>query len=165
MSQPTFTSTTHVGLLAADSLFSSIRGFNIQSRIYLAPTYIPSLINYHFFSTTFFPRHYTYPIHLRHGRVDRFKNFDQKYCILHWQHHGSLLDRSNGQVSLLHQKTYPTQPMGDTRWMRDIAGLKTNPPTIRTATKDFVFATLTVGNVEPASTHVHIRLDPGDYQQ
>ena len=48
-------------------------------------------------------------------------------------------------------------------WMRDILGLKTNPTTFGTATKSFVFAipTSKVGNIKPASIHVHIWLVPG----
>ena len=60
---------------------------------------------------------------------------------------------------------YFGMPMGDTQWMRDVPALKTTPPTFGTSTKSFVFAIPTVGKVETANTHVHVRLVPGEMER
>jgi len=60
---------------------------------------------------------------------------------------------------------YFGMPMGGTQWMGDVPGLKTTPPTFGTASKSFVFAVPTVGNVEIANTHVHVRLVPGEMER
>lgn len=60
---------------------------------------------------------------------------------------------------------YFGMPMGDTQWMREVPPLKTTPPTFGTSTKSFVFAIPTVGKVETANTHVHVRLVPGEMER
>jgi hypothetical protein len=98
-----------------------------------------------------------------------------RYCIIRKHIQGNWYEvflmttfgGARNQLELSPIAQYFGMPVGDTQWTRDVPviALKTTPPTFGTSAKSFVFAIPTVGQVETAKTHVHVRLVPGEMER